>query len=852
VRVYQFRHIRAETKSSHGSPPDFAPGQGYDVVLRRGLIPTLSLLAALSATAPALAAGGRTEVLVTLKAPPLARALAESRVLTSKTKHRRLDLRSPTSAAYLGDLASAQRALAARIAARIPGAHVRWHYRIVLDGFAVVVRTGELHRLSSLPGVAHVYPSARYHSQTAAGPELIGAPFLWGSGLTTAGQGMKIGVIDEGVDQTHPYFNASGFASPPGFPKGNRSYTSAKVIVARAFAPPSPKWRYAGRPFDPVYSEHGTHVAGIAAGDYGIDAAGTQISGVAPKAFIGNYKVLTIPTASNVGLDGNSAEIVAGIEAAVRDGMDVINLSLGEPEIDLKRDIVVKAIDAAADAGVVPAIAAGNDYEAFGRGTVGSPASAPKAITAAAVSYERVVSSFSSAGPTPVSLQMKPDVSAPGEGVLSSVPRRDGTWAEFSGTSMASPHVAGGAALLRQRHPTWTVAEIKSALVQTGLPVYTTSRRSHEALPTREGGGLLNLREADDPLLFARPTGLSFRYLHRGAGATRTVTLADAGGGAGIWSVSVRKRSGGSSASVTAPGSVAVPGSLPVHVAVHAGAAEGEVSGFVVLTRGSRDRRIPFWLRVTAPRLARHKHGTLRNTGTYHGNTAGQAALVTSYRYPDDPRGVGLPTSLRGPEQVFHVQLAKPVANFGVAVLSQAGGTAVQPRVVAAGDENRLTGYAALPLDLNPYRASLYRPILAAGAIRPAAGSYDVVFDSVERRTAGRFTFRFWIGDTKPPTLSLRTRTVGAGERLRLTLHDASSGVDPGSIAATIDGRPVSSGYSRRRGEVVIPLRSAGRLSRGRHRLVVQASDYQESRNMEDVAPILPNTRRLETTFRIR
>src|SRR6185312_15500780 len=120
-----------------------------------------------------------------------------------------------------------------------------------------------------------------------------------------------------------------------------------------------------------------------------------ELSGVAPHAYIGNYRVLTIPS-QGFGLDGNSPEIVAGIEQAVRDGMNVINLSLGEPEITPSRDIVVQAIDAAAAAGVVPVIAAGNDYDAVGPGSVGSPGSAPEAITAAAASKAGVIAAFSS------------------------------------------------------------------------------------------------------------------------------------------------------------------------------------------------------------------------------------------------------------------------------------------------------------------------------------------------------------------------------------------------------------------------------------------------------------------------
>ena len=176
----------------------------------------------------------------------------------------------------------------------------------------------------------------------------------------------------------HAYFNPTGFTYPAGFPKGNTAYTTPKVIVAKAFAPASSTWKYANTPFDPELSDHATHVAGIAAGDHDTiaTAARVHVSGVAPGAYIGNYKVLTVPT-DGFGLDGNSPEIAKGIEEAVKDGMDVINLSLGEPEIELTRDIVVAALDHAADGRVVPVVAAGNDFAEAGRGTVGSPGTTP-------------------------------------------------------------------------------------------------------------------------------------------------------------------------------------------------------------------------------------------------------------------------------------------------------------------------------------------------------------------------------------------------------------------------------------------------------------------------------------------
>jgi subtilisin family serine protease len=756
-------------------------------------------------------AGPLTEVVVTLQAPPLS-AFGRS-------------LQSASHATYLRRIEAAQNELARRVVAAVPAAQVRWRYRLVANGFAVVVPRGAAGSLARIPGVAAVWPNVRYRvARDAAGPEQIGADKLWGPTFATAGNGMKIAVIDDGLDATNPYFNPSGFQYPPGFPKGQTQFTTPKVIVQRTFAPPSPTWKYANTPFDPTESFHATHVAGIAGGDHGTAAGTAQLSGVAPNAWLGNYKALTIPT-PGFGLDGNSAELAAAVEAAVADGMNVINMSLGEPEVEPTRDLLVTAIEGAAAAGVVPVVAAGNDFSDFGYGSVSSPGSAPSAITVAAADARGVIAGFSSGGPSPVSLQMKPDVTAPGVSILSSLPANQGTFGVLSGTSMASPHVAGAAALLAERHPSWTVAQIKSALAQTGDPVLSST--GSEVPTTREGGGMVDLPRADVPLLFAAPTGLSFGLVTPSASAARDVALSDAGGGAGAWTVTTVVQQG--SGTVAVAPAVTVPGTLAVTAT--AGATTGDVTGFVVLTHGTDSRHIPFWFSVSAPKLGTERKIALTKAGTYTGTTRGAPALVSSYRYPTlgDAR-------YPGPERTYRVSVSGRPANFGVVVLS---GRAV-PHVTFGGSEDRLAGYTGLPFDLNPYRKTYGDTVRVAGVDVPAQGAYDIVFDTRSASAAGPFTFRYWVNDVTPPKLRVTT----ARGRILIAASDAGSGVDLSSVSATVDGRKVT-------------LRGAPRAlvidtKKGRHALVVHASDYQETKNMENVALILPNTATLRTTVVVR
>ena len=211
-----------------------------------GLTAVLALLGAAGGASARPAADGSgsglVEVVVTLPQPPLSQAILGTHLLAAHTgTRRRLNVRAPASVSYLRTLASAQRTLQARIETSIPDAQVRWRYGVVLNGMAVVVPRSQLATLSAIPG-ATVWPSVTYHSlggskKTVLPPQLIGATTIWGPTLATAGQGMKIGIIDDGLDQTHPYFDPTGFTYPAGFPKGNTAFTTPKVIVARAFAP---------------------------------------------------------------------------------------------------------------------------------------------------------------------------------------------------------------------------------------------------------------------------------------------------------------------------------------------------------------------------------------------------------------------------------------------------------------------------------------------------------------------------------------------------------------------------------------------------------------------------------------
>jgi hypothetical protein len=321
--------------------------------------------------------------------------------------------------------------------------------------------------------------------------------------------------------------------------------------------------------------------------------------------------------------------------------------------------------------------------------------------------------------------------------------------------------------------------------------------------------------------------------LRPGVTTDAVVTLADAGGGAGVWNVTTN------GTMISVPPTATVPGPLAVHASIPAGIGDADSAGFILLTRGSDVRRIPFWLHVESPKLGPPSR-TLTKNGTYLGDTAKGRASVDAYRFPEPP---GIPM-LSGREQVFAFKLTRTVANIGARIVSQRAGGTLTVRMVRDGDENRLTGYTGLPGDLNPYRASFGGSTPVVAAILPGRGTYDVVFDSASNAGGGRFTFRFWINDVAPPTVKLKTYKKGV---VTLSVVDAGSGVDARSMIATVDGTRHGVTFSGGLARI-----ASGTLGRGNHSVSLTVSDFQESKNMEDVARILPNTRVFNGTLHLR
>lgn len=290
---------------------------------------------------------------------------------------------------------------------------------------------------SLVPGISRIWLDRRARASLDRSVPQIGAPQAWAAGLT--GSGIKTAVLDSGIDAGHPDLSDAVAASAD----------------------------FTGDPEGAVDRHgHGTHVASIITGSGA--ASDGRYKGVAPDTGLLVGKVL-----DDSGF-GSFSQIIAGMEWAVAQQARVVNMSLGSTPSD-GTDPMSQAVDAlSASSGALFVIAAGNDWNP---GTVSAPSTANSALSVGSVDAENRRAPSSSQGPRTGDHAVKPEITAPGVGIAAA--RAADTWrgepiddfyTRLGGTSMATPHVAGAAAILAQQHPDWTGQRIKDALVGSTTP----------------------------------------------------------------------------------------------------------------------------------------------------------------------------------------------------------------------------------------------------------------------------------------------------------------------------------------------------------------------------------------------
>jgi subtilisin family serine protease len=334
-------------------------------------------------------------------------------------------------------------------------------------------------------GAARIMLDRKAKATLADSVAQIGAPQAWAAGYD--GKGVRVAVLDTGVDATHPDL-------------------AGKVLDGKSFVADEP---------DLIdRNGHGTHVASTVAGS-GAASAGKE-KGVAPGAGLVIGKVL-----NGAGL-GYDSDIIAGMEwAATTEHAQVISMSLGGPVLPGDDPMVDAVNSLTASTGALFVLAAGNSGPV--RASIGSPAAAVSALTVGAVDHNDRIAEFSSRGPN-VDGSVKPEITAPGVGIVAA--RAAGTslgtpvndyYTTLSGTSMATPHVAGAAAILAQRHPDWTASQLKATLVAAGKDI--------GAPVNSQGAGRVDVPTALDQTLSAQPSTIGFGVLPAPQSGTRTSTL---------------------------------------------------------------------------------------------------------------------------------------------------------------------------------------------------------------------------------------------------------------------------------------------------------------------------------------
>ncbi|MFE7332671.1 S8 family serine peptidase [Streptomyces sp. NPDC057565] len=313
----------------------------------------------------------------------------------------------------------------------------------------------------------------------------IGAPDAWAAGYD--GTGTKVAILDTGIDPNHP--------DVAGQVKKAQNFTDDPDAVD--------------------HHGHGTHVASTIAGSGA--ASGGRLKGVAPGADLYIGKVL------NTAGSGSESGVIAGMEWAAAQDADVVSMSLGGSVPSDGTDPISQAVNQLTESsGSLFVIAAGNTGP--GKGTVSSPGAAQDALTVGAVNKQDQLAGFSSRGPVKETFAVKPEITAPGVGIVAA--RAAGTtmgtpvdanYTSANGTSMATPHVSGAAAILVQRHPDWSADRLKQVLVSTAKQGSYTAYQG--------GNGRVDVPKAINATTYSSPAVISMgKKSAESAPVTKTVT----------------------------------------------------------------------------------------------------------------------------------------------------------------------------------------------------------------------------------------------------------------------------------------------------------------------------------------
>jgi minor extracellular serine protease Vpr len=678
---------------------------------------------------------------------------------TKPAPGKKIDFDNSTVKAYRAQLNVLRNDFKQWLKQNAPSAKITGEFDISVNAVAVQLNGTPLSAIAAAPQVRGVSYEGLYTPQVVD-PDLtlINAFNAWTDvgGSANAGRGVKVGILDTGIDITHPCFNDTGYSYPSGFPKGDTSFTNKKVIVAKVFNNKAGNKGYTPE----AVQAHGTHVSGTVACDYGVSGnptttvdgvlVGYGVNGVAPAAWLGNYNIFP----DEVG-NARSEDILNALDAAYQDGMDIVNMSIGGSHGKSGNvgfnDLVMDAVNDLDQAGMVSAIAAGNSGPRFN--TVESPGAAARALTAGAVtvghyigvnvtndtdvvSYAAAVgqfgptadatgplsanlgtycagggthtgeialidrgtctfstkirnaqdagavgaiivnnvfgpptsmaqdgtanqptipgvmvsradraalsgagstgdtftihsaksyvqnaadndylAGFSSRGPTDVDFRVKPDVTAPGVNVLSSIPGSGPEscfpafptpcWAFFQGTSMATPHLAGSAAVVLGDHPTWSSWQVRSAVVNTADTGTVKDGATNAVIndPNAIGSGRENLDSAVNATLALDPVSVSFGAVPSGSGqtATMSVTVANLTGAPIALTPSVGAVSGtGVAYTVSGPASVAPGASATLNVTMTEaqGASPGSYYATLTLGGGAAHAALFTWVKT--------------------------------------------------------------------------------------------------------------------------------------------------------------------------------------------------------------------------------------------------------------